>query len=49
MERNNDEQRPFFHKAGVTYYTKRTERRVLFLLTLAMLTWGVIDYAVTLF
>ena len=49
MERKNNEQRPFCHKAGVTYYTKRTERRVLFLLTLAMLTWGVIDYATTLF
>ena len=49
MERNNETQKAFVHKDGVTYFTKQTERRVLFLLTLVMLTWGVIDYAVTHF
>lgn len=46
---NDTQQRPFVHKAGVTYFTKRTERRIFFVLTLAMLTWGVIEYATELF
>lgn len=49
MERKQKEQRAFRHKAGVTYFSKQTEQRVLFILTLAMLTWGIIDYAMTCF
>lgn len=30
------------HKAGVTYYSRETERRVFFILTLAMLLLGII-------
>lgn len=46
MEQQNTEtKKAFMHKDGVTYFTKQAERRVLFLLTLAMLTWGIIEFA----
>ena len=37
-ETNNDHR--FVHENGVTYFSKQTERRVLFVMTLAMLIWG---------
>ena len=49
MEQKKDGKHTFVHKAGVTYFSKQTERRIFFLLTLAMLTWGVVDYATNLF
>ena len=49
MDNKKTEQQKFMHKAGVTYFSKQTERRICFLLTLAMLTWGVVDYATNLF
>lgn len=33
----------FYHKNGVTYFTKRTERSILFVLTLIMLGWGIVE------
>lgn len=45
MTNDKQKRQTFVHEAGVTYFSKRTERRILFILTLAMLTWGVIDYA----
>ncbi|MCJ2165079.1 MULTISPECIES: hypothetical protein [unclassified Pseudodesulfovibrio] len=41
-ETNNDHR--FVHENGVTYFSKQTERRVLFVMTLAMLIWGVVEY-----
>ncbi|MBG0788927.1 MAG: hypothetical protein H0S80_00345 [Desulfovibrionaceae bacterium] len=49
MNQNKETKKSFVHKDGVTYFTKQTEQRVLFLLTLAMLIWGVVDYAITHF
>jgi hypothetical protein len=49
MKNQNTEERKFVHESGVTYFSKQTERRILFLLTLAMLAWGVVDYATTIF
>ena len=38
-------EREFKHENGVTYFTKRIERRVLFILTVGMLLWGIVEYA----
>lgn len=38
------EKKKLFHtEAGVTHFTKRTERILFFILTLAMLGWGAAD------
>nr|WP_287410658.1 hypothetical protein [Pseudodesulfovibrio sp.] len=39
----------FVHEKGVTYFTKQTERRVLFVMTMVMLIWGVVEYSRDLF
>ncbi len=31
------------HEKGVTYFTKRTEQLVLFIMTLGMLIWGAVE------
>ncbi|EGB14538.1 hypothetical protein DND132_1329 [Pseudodesulfovibrio mercurii] len=49
MEETTDRKQAFVHKNGVTYFSKRTERRVLFLMTMAMLVWGIVEYAGILF
>ncbi|MDD3310742.1 hypothetical protein [Pseudodesulfovibrio sp.] len=49
MNASENKDRAFVHENGVTYFTKRTERRVLFLLTMALLVWGVVEYAQGLF
>ena len=43
MQNETEPRRQVMHKNGVTYFTKRAERRVLFLMTLAMLAWGVFE------
>lgn len=43
MQNENETRREVMHKNGVTYFTKRAERRVLFLMTLGMLIWGVVE------
>lgn len=45
MNTNENTKRSFVHKNGVTYFTKQTERRVLFVLTMVMLVWGIVEYA----
>lgn len=45
MQNETETRREVMHKDGVTYFTKRAERRVLFLMTLAMLVWGVVEMA----
>ena len=32
----------FFYSKGVTYFTKKTERTLFFVLTLIMLFWGIL-------
>ncbi|MGE4422192.1 MAG: hypothetical protein AB7D39_07845 [Pseudodesulfovibrio sp.] len=45
MTKETSEQKDgFVHENGVTYFSKRTERRILFVLTMAMLLWGVVEY-----
>ncbi|WP_316896676.1 hypothetical protein [Pseudodesulfovibrio indicus] len=43
MQNEKETRREVMHKNGVTYFTKRAERRVLFLMTLIMLAWGVFE------
>ncbi len=33
----------FHHEKGVTYFSKRAERTVFFIMTLAMLCWGIAE------
>ncbi len=33
----------FFHSKGVTYFNKKTERAFFFILTIAMLLWGIFE------
>ena len=33
----------FHHEKGVTYFSKRTERTIFFILTIAMLFWGLYE------
>ena len=31
------------HEKGVTYFSKRTERTIFFILTIVMLCWGLVE------
>lgn len=33
----------FHHEKGVTYFSRRTERTIFFIMTLAMLGWGIVE------
>ncbi len=44
MKEAGNRQQRFISKSGVTYFSKQTERRVLFVLTLGMLAWGIVEY-----
>jgi len=33
---------PFLHEKGVTWFDKKTERRIFFILTMIMLAWGIV-------
>ncbi|MFH1953170.1 MAG: hypothetical protein ABIL06_16320 [Pseudomonadota bacterium] len=40
----NDDKRgkkAFFYSKGVTYFSKKTERTLFFILTIIMLIWGI--------
>jgi hypothetical protein len=44
MEKGNndkDGKKAFFHSDGVTYFGKKTERTIFFILTIMMLLWGI--------
>jgi hypothetical protein len=43
-ERNGDHvsKKAFFFSKGVTYFTRKTERHLFFILTLIMLIWGIL-------
>ncbi len=34
--------RAFLHEKGVTWFDKKTERRIFFILTMIMLVWGIV-------
>lgn len=40
---DNTNAKGFSHEKGVTYFSKRTERTIFFILTIAMLGWGVAE------
>ena len=42
-EERHGKRRALFHSKGVTYFDKRTERTLFFILTLVFLLWGVIE------
>jgi len=45
MERENtgiDDKKRFLHENGVTWFDKKTERRIFFILTMLMLAWGIV-------
>ncbi len=37
------QEKAFVTKNGVTYFSRKTERSVLFIMTLGMLIWGIIE------
>ena len=41
LTEDNDGKKAFFYSKGVTYFTRKTERTLFFILTLIMLGWGV--------
>ena len=41
MDQDKREKKAFFYAKGVTYFTKRTERTLFFIMTIIMLIWGV--------
>lgn len=43
MNGNDTKRDGFVHEKGVTYFSKRTEQRILFIMTLGMLLWGVLE------
>ena len=43
MKSNETETKLFHHEKGTTFFSKQTERRILFIMTLIMLSWGIIE------
>ena len=43
QEPNEDDgkKKAFFYSKGVTFFTKKTERSLFFILTIIMLIWGI--------
>ena len=42
-ETTETKEKLFRHESGKTYFSKTTERRIFFVLTLIMLGWGVVE------
>lgn len=43
IENQDKNAKAVHHEGGVTYFTKRTEQAVLFVMTLGMLIWGAVE------
>ncbi len=43
MNTKEERGKTFFHKCGITYFSKKTERNLLFFMTLTMLLWGIVE------
>ncbi|MBU0736228.1 MAG: hypothetical protein KKG10_18990 [Proteobacteria bacterium] len=41
MNDDKREKKAFFYSKGVTYFSKKTERTLFFILTIIMLIWGI--------
>ena len=42
LKDDKNRKKAFFYSKGVTYFTKKTERTLFFVLTLIMLIWGIL-------
>lgn len=42
-ENRNEPQKAFLHEDGKTYFSKSTERKFFFFLTLVMMVWGILS------
>jgi len=42
LKDDKNRKKAFFYSKGVTYFTKRTERTLFFIMTLIMLFWGIL-------
>ena len=42
-EEKDKKRRTLFHSKGVTYFDKKTERALFFILTLVFLIWGLVE------
>ena len=44
MKKMDEEKEKTLHREkGITYFSKKTERTLFFVLTLAMLAWGILE------
>jgi hypothetical protein len=43
MEDKENTKQAFVHENGATYFSKQTERKIFFVLTLLMLGWGIVE------
>jgi len=41
LNEDNGKKKAFFYSKGVTFFTKKTERTLFFILTIIMLIWGI--------
>ncbi len=42
LNEDKSKKKTFFYSKGVTYFTKKTERTLFFILTIIMLIWGIL-------
>ena len=42
LNEDNGKKKAFFYSKGVTFFTKKRERSLFFILTLIMLIWGIL-------
>ena len=40
---DEEKEKTFYNQKGITYFSKKTERTLFFVLTLAMLAWGILE------
>lgn len=38
-----EEKKAVFHSKGITYFSKKTERAIFFIMTVLMLVWGIVE------
>ncbi|WP_432736135.1 hypothetical protein [Maridesulfovibrio sp. FT414] len=43
MNTDEKDEKKFVHENGTTYFSKKTERQILFVLTSGMLLWGIVE------
>jgi hypothetical protein len=40
---DEEKEKTLHHEKGITYFSKKTERTLFFVLTLVMLAWGILE------